>query len=194
MRLILPVLLLLLVNASAVAATIYKWVDANGVTHYSDQPYPGAKKIEVEAAQTYSAPAPAKAPASARAADAAPYGTCELFRPEPEEVLINVSSVTAKLRLDPALRAGDKATVTLDGRTLPDVALVGADFTIPEVYRGAHTVAAVVQNLAGQVVCQTDAVTFYVRQASELAPRSPQRAKPPVKPPAKPPAKPPGKP
>ena len=75
--------------------------------------------------------------------------TCELFRPEPEEVLFNVSSVTAKLRLDPGLRAGDKATVTLDGRTLPDVALAGADFNIPQVYRGQHTVAAVVQNLAG---------------------------------------------
>jgi hypothetical protein len=185
---------LLLANGTAVAATVYKWVDANGVTHYSDQPFPGAKKIEVESAQTYAAPAPPQAsvPAAAPQAAGPPYKTCELFRPSADEVLFNVSTVTAKLRLDPGLRAGDKATVVLDGRTLPEVPLSGTDFNLTSVYRGTHTVGAVVQNLAGEIVCQTSPVTFHVRQASILSPQSPQ-AKPPPKPAAKPPAKPPGK-
>src|SRR5205814_1679139 len=142
-------------------------------------------KLEVEAAQTYSAPTPAKAPEPGRPAEGPPYKTCELFRPSPDEVLFNVSTVTAKLRLDPGLRAGDKATIALDGKTMPDLAMVGTDFTVSPVYRGEHTLMAVVQNLAGEIICQSPPVTFHVRQASELSPRSPQRPKPPAKPPGK---------
>ena len=40
-------------RCAAVAATVYKWVDENGVVHYSDQPHPNAQKIHVQAAQTY---------------------------------------------------------------------------------------------------------------------------------------------
>jgi len=55
---------MLLVSGLALAATVYKWVDENGVTHYSDQPHPGAQKVTVAAPQTYSAPPPpAVAPA-----------------------------------------------------------------------------------------------------------------------------------
>lgn len=185
-QVLLPVMLL--VTASAGAATIYKWVDANGVTHYSDQPYPGAKKIEVEAAQTYSAPPPPRAAVSKSAAanEGPPYKACELFKPSPEEVFFNVSTVTAKLRLDPGLRAGDKASIALDGKVLRDIPLAGADFTLTQVDRGTHTVSAVVENLAGEIICQSPSVTFHVRQASILSPKSPLRPKPPAKPPRKP--------
>ena len=37
--------------------TVYKWVDENGVVHYSDQPHPNAQKMQVQEAQTYTAPA-----------------------------------------------------------------------------------------------------------------------------------------
>ena len=35
----------LLTAVAAQSAVIYKWTDANGVVHYSDQPVPGAEKI-----------------------------------------------------------------------------------------------------------------------------------------------------
>src|ERR1041384_480456 len=97
-------------SGSTQAATVYKWVDANGVTHYSDQPYPGAKKIEVDAAQTYAAPSPEKATGSQTAKkpkvpDGPLYTACDVYKPASEEALINVTSVTAKVRLDPGLRA-----------------------------------------------------------------------------------------
>src|SRR5580658_4196629 len=49
----LPLLLLLIMSASASSATVYKWVDDNGVTHFSDQPNPKAQKLEITGAQTY---------------------------------------------------------------------------------------------------------------------------------------------
>jgi len=164
----------------ALAATVYKWVDEQGVTHYSDQPYPGAKKIDVQAAQTYTAPPPATQPAAASPRTASgsgspPYRTCELFRPTPDEVLFNVSSITAKLRLDPSLRAGDKVAIALDGKRMTGMPTTGEEFTLTPVYRGTHTVVALVEDSQGKNVCQTVPVTFHVRQASLLAPGSPTR-------------------
>ena len=40
----------------ATAATVYKWVDENGVTHFSDQPHENAQKVELKAPQTFTAP------------------------------------------------------------------------------------------------------------------------------------------
>ncbi len=54
----LPLLILLGACTSASAATVYKWVDDNGVTHFSDQPNPKAQKLEMAGAQTYGAAAP----------------------------------------------------------------------------------------------------------------------------------------
>ena len=49
----------LMISASLVCAvaaastTVYKWVDENGVVHYSDQPHPNAQKLQIEGVQTY---------------------------------------------------------------------------------------------------------------------------------------------
>ena len=37
---------------AAQAAVIYKWTDADGVVHFSDQPVPGAEKIYTGASNT----------------------------------------------------------------------------------------------------------------------------------------------
>ena len=181
--------IMLLAGSIAAAATVYKWVDENGVTHYSDQPHPGAKTIELESAQTYTTPQqPRKAAAASSAREPAGpvYNECAIFRPAAEEVLFNVSTVTAKLRVDPELRPGDSAFVALDGRVIRETPMQGGEFTLNSVYRGTHTVSAIVEDLGGNILCQADPVTFHVRQASVLAPQSPTRAKPPVKPPRKP--------
>ena len=35
--------------------TTYRWVDAQGVVHYSDTPQPGAETLQIQPAQTFSA-------------------------------------------------------------------------------------------------------------------------------------------
>ena len=63
-----PALLLLAllgpVVATAAATYTYRWVDSNGVVHYSDHPPAGAEKVLLPSAQTYNAP-PAGTPARA---------------------------------------------------------------------------------------------------------------------------------
>jgi len=171
---------MLLVSGLALAATVYKWVDENGVTHYSDQPHPWAQKVTVAAPQTYSAPPPpAVAPAvkASPAASGPAYKTCEIFRPTADEVFFNVTTVTAKLSTDPQLREGDKVTPALDGKRLLDQASAATEFTLNPVYRGTHTVLAEVTDSLNKVLCTTPAVTFHVRQASTVTPQSPTKAR-----------------
>src|SRR5579863_7149001 len=38
---------------AVMSAVTYRWVDAQGVVHYSDTPHPGAEVIQLSGAQTY---------------------------------------------------------------------------------------------------------------------------------------------
>jgi hypothetical protein len=173
---ILTFTLMLLVSTAGSAATIYKWVDEKGVTHYSDQPHENAKKVEVTSAQTYT-PAPV-ADTSARPTPqptSASYNVCEIFVPENDEVFFNTQSVTARVRLDPELQAGHRLAIALDGKRVSD-SYSGVEFTLSPVYRGSHSVTAVVEDArTGQSICTTASVTFHVRQPSDIAPNRANR-------------------
>jgi hypothetical protein len=163
--------------ASAFAGTVYKWVDEKGVVHYSDQPHPDAQTIDVKSAQTYSAPSstPAQTPTQPqRTEPATTYSVCELYRPENDEVFLNTDTVTAKLRVDPALRPGDRVTIVLDGKRQHDQSPVATEFTL-KVERGSHSLTAVVEDPNGKTMCTTTGVTFHVRQPSVKAPNRANR-------------------
>ena len=84
--------LLLLVCSVALAATVYRWVDEDGVVHYSDQPHPNAEKLQVHAAQTYKPSAldtPAGGGGGGGAAPPAPvpYRGCAIVQPQDGQAL-----------------------------------------------------------------------------------------------------------
>lgn len=62
-------LLALLLPALAAAADVYRWTDAQGTVHYSDQPHPGASAVTVDPG---AAAAPSGGGRNAGEADAAP--------------------------------------------------------------------------------------------------------------------------
>ena len=170
---LLPLAALWLVSATAMAATVYKWVDEKGVTHYSDQPHPQAQTIDVQSAQSFQSASPAAARTESSAspvASAREYSLCELYRPETDEVFLNTTTLTAKLRLEPQLVAGDKVAVALDGRRLTDQPATGTEFVLTDVERGTHSLFIVITDAQGKVLCTTPAVTFHVRQPSAQAP------------------------
>jgi hypothetical protein len=172
---LLPLAALWLMSAAATAATVYKWVDENGVTHYSDQPHPKAQALEVEGAQGYegrTAPAASSSTASpaTTSGPAAGYSLCELYKPEPEENFQNTSTITAKLRLEPTLLPGHRVVIALDGKRLTNQPPNVSEFVIPNVERGQHNVMVVVYDERGRSACTTSAVTFHVHQPSRQSP------------------------
>ena len=163
----------------AVAATVYKWVDENGVVHYSDQPHPNAQKLHVEAAQSYKAggmaaagpPAASGAPPAQQPASA--YQGCAVAQPADQQTFNNIDSLTVLVRTDPGLRPGDRVYLTLDGQPLNGGAATGPQFTVSPVERGTHILQAAIRDSEGALQCQAPGVTFYVHQPSVLSPVRP---------------------
>ena len=149
MRAVLFTLMLVAVSAMASTTPIYKWVDENGVTHYSDQPHPGAQKIQIQEAQTYKAPVGQRAPPAIprRPSTAAAYSTCVVSRPTSQEMFQNTQTVPASVHVEPDLRAGDRISVLMDGAPVSADIPVDSEFALNSVY--APIVPALAQFAAG---------------------------------------------
>jgi hypothetical protein len=170
--------LMSIVCTAAISATVYKWVDDDGVVHYSDQPHENAQKVQLKAPQTYSAQ---KGPATTSVSSQAPsrpariYQSCQMSAPTNDQVFPNATSVTAGVNVQPTIRPGDQVIVTMDGARLPGVSADGGPFTISPIDRGSHSIQASIQDPQGQTLCQSAPVTFHVMQASILNPKAPVR-------------------
>jgi hypothetical protein len=168
----------LLCSLALAGATVYRWVDDNGVVHYSDQPHANAEKLHVNAAQSYkpaasdSAPAGGGGQAPATAAAAAAYRGCAIVQPQDDQTFTNIDSLTVVVQTDPQLHSGDRVYVTVDGQALNGGSPTGAQFVLSPVERGTHTAQAQVKDSGGAVHCQTPAVTFHVQQNSVLNPNN----------------------
>jgi len=184
-------ILLALVASPVLAATVWKWVDASGVTHYSDTPVDGAVKVEIDGStgnrwdSSASRAAPATSSQTAtQPGKASPSYQIEIWKPASEETFANPGEAEVRLRIDPGLQTGDALYVYVDGRLLEGFSTTATDFPLQNLDRGAHSVMAVVNDIRGQQIAQSKSVQFFVRQTSVLNPTQQQPAGPP-KPPKK---------
>jgi hypothetical protein len=159
---------------AAGAAVIYKWTDADGVVHYSDQPVPGAEKVVTSSgsangiggdAHSAAAPTTDKSPASG-----VDYSVLVVASPAQEQVFFGDDVVPVRLQIEPALRPNQSITWHLNGKQLDDRA-DAPSFALQALPRGTYVIAATVTDLGSGESKSTDSVTFYVRQPSELAPQ-----------------------
>jgi hypothetical protein len=171
----------LLLAASLAPAQAYRWVDENGVVHYSDRPQPGAEEVELESAPAVNIPAPRgaaglsrpTAPAAGAATndpdDATRYAALAVASPAAEETLWNIGGVlNVSLDLQPALQRGHRLQVYFDGAPQP---VNGTQFQLQEVYRGTHNLQAEVIDASGQPLIRSQPIRFYVQQTTVVRPR-----------------------
>jgi len=159
---------------AAGAAVIYKWTDADGVVHYSDQAVPGAEKIVTSSGSangigTEGRQAPAAAPLK-NPATGLDYSLFTIESPAKEQVFFGDDIVPIRLHLEPGLKPNQSITWHLNGKPLDDQA-DAMSFALQTLPRGAYAIAATVTDLGSGESQSTDSVTFYVRQPSELAPQ-----------------------
>lgn len=163
-------------SSAAASGQIYRWVDEDGVVHYSDEPHPGAEEIELESAPTISMPRPrstvrrqAEPRDEGDDADAGAYESLAVAQPAAEETLWNIEGVlNVALNLQPALESGHQVRVYLDGT--PRM-VSGTRFQLEEVYRGEHNLQAEVLDEAGSLLIRSEPIRFYVQQTSVLNPQ-----------------------
>jgi hypothetical protein len=173
--------LLLLWAITLAAADAWRWVDKDGVVHYSDRPIAGGEKVPLTAAPrtgsvappayTRSGPDTELTAAQRKARDRAfQYTSCAFANPGEEQVFERVDTVSASIELRPAYRDGDRIEVTLNGQPLRNWPQSSTGFTLTELPRGSYTLAATVFGADGTRMCNATPVTFHLRQPSMLTP------------------------
>jgi hypothetical protein len=197
-RLLVLAWLLVLAAGMSYGATreMWMWVDANGVTHYSDRPVPGAKLVSITSiepvggSQQVIPPAPSSTPRPAnRAPPATQYQLLEFFEPENDESFFGTDvEVSVRLRSEPELAAGDRLRVYLDGKLL-EGQQTGMEYSLSGLDRGAHSLAAQIVDAQGNERVRAEPLTFHIRQPTVVPAQSvgPNlRPKPPPRPQPKP--------
>jgi hypothetical protein len=159
-------------------AVIYKWVDADGVVHYSDQASPGAEKIVTAGGSSSPASSGARNPPGAtaqptqRSAGGLNYAEFSITSPASEQTFFGDDVVAVHLNLNPALRPNQTITWHLNGKQL-DFPPNAVSFALPRLDRGTYALAATITDQQTSESETSNSVTFFVRQPSALSPQSP---------------------
>ena len=179
------ILLVVLIPTVAIATEVYRWVDADGLVHYSDRPREGAETIVLEEAQTFSTPAPTASRSSSGASsntaaadeDESPsYSNFEIIRPRQEEVFWNIGGeLSVSLRARPRIQAGHTIHLFMDGQEVEQLQRGRMQAQLSDVFRGSHTLHAEVRDSGGRTVARSDSVQFTVQQTSIQNPNNPNR-------------------
>ena len=161
--------------AAAPAAVIYKWTDAQGVVHYSDQPVEGAEKIVTSGGNsTYSGAASVKGLQGMQGAKkektgpGLAYDSLSISSPSPEQTFFGDDSIPVALSATPALKADQVVNWSLNGTQLTQTSQA---FALQGLARGTYSLSATLVDPATGQSMSAGSVTFFVRQPSELSPQ-----------------------
>ncbi len=159
--------------AAASAAPAWTWVDENGTVHFSDRPVPGARQVEISAAQSFATRSPTRAPrvSTPPTVSQAPYQSVDIVSPAEQETLWNIGAMlTVQTSFAPPLQPGHSYDLILDGQRR-NVNTRSSSVTLSDVFRGEHTLQVVVLD-GGRELMRSPPRTFYVQQTSVLNPNS----------------------
>lgn len=107
----------LIASAALAAGEVWRWKDANGTWHYSDQPQPGAELVRragrttSETAPPAAAPAPAPAPTTLTATDSGP-------NPVSDEIAAQVRREAAAAKTEQCKKAEDAYQKAIQARSI----------------------------------------------------------------------------
>ena len=161
-------LCLLLLTSLPAFAGVYTYLDADGNRVFTDQPRrANAKRLEL--APTNSAKPTAVAPPVAPPPPAEPLPTYELLRitlPEPDATIRNNSGgLLVTLESTPALMEGHSYRLLLDGQVYGAPAR-NPVFTLDNIDRGTHQLAAEIVDGEGRIVERTPNQPLHLKRIS----------------------------
>ena len=157
------------------SAKVYKWVDDQGVVHYTDTPHQGAEEIKLHK-ETAPATPPQRTGKSSRESSgnkgiiSGNYDTFTIAEPENNQtVRSNQGLVSISFFIEPALQSGHKIRLFVDGRRLKNE-LTSTHFSLKGINRGTHSLRAEVIGEDGEPTASTDSITFHLRKHSIIKP------------------------
>ena len=180
--------LLLSWTLNAAGTEMWRWVDENGVVHFSDRPQPGAERVDMRGAQTFTAPeiAPRRSEEAVSGQEAAEpatvrYNRLAILAPGEGEMLWNIAGeLSIEVDVDPGLRSDHGFLVYLNGQRVDGPPRAETSFTIGNVHRGEHTLRVAIVDEGGRERASSNPVVFYAQQTSVQNParQAPVRPQP----------------
>ena len=146
--------------------TLWTWTDANGVTHFSDRPVPGARQVDIATTTPpqATAPQPAAAAAGQKKAAAFTYQTLEIWQPQQDASFFGAdAAVEVRIRSEPGLATGHTQRLYLDGKLI-EAATNAETYALTSLSRGAHSISAVIFDERGKELIRSQPRLFHVRQ------------------------------
>ena len=176
---VIPLTVVLLIVGPAIAgAEIYKYVDEDGSTVYSDEPVPGAETVDPGSLNTYT-PDPAttrltREESSGNPDDGPSYESVAITEPENDSAFWNAAgTVPVNVRVEPGLAGGHRLELLLYGEPVSEPG-TATRFSLQEVFRGTHTLTARVVDGEGNTVIASAPTTFTLHKPSLLNPPNPR--------------------
>jgi hypothetical protein len=159
------------------AAVVYKWTDADGVVHFSDQPVPGAEKIVTDGGASHgimTAPMPGTPPRGGQPNAVSPLASfhISIASPTPNQTFSGSEVMYASATVEPELQPNGPVSISWSLNGAPVAEAEGAThFTLPDLARGLYTISATLTDLASGATKTADPVTFNVLRPSISSPQ-----------------------
>ena len=161
---------------SVQAIVVYKWTDADGVVHFSDQPVEGAEKITTGSGTSSHGILSQRAPnavATEKPKTKGPldYTRFAIMSPAPDQTFSGDQPVSVSLGLEPTLKPDQTVSWSLNGAQVPNQPVDAVGFLLPDLPRGSYTLTATVTDTSSGQTRSADPVTFNVLRPSLLSPQ-----------------------
>jgi len=153
------------------AETIYRSVDKDGNTVFSDTPTEGAEEMQIQNIQTITLPPveTTSSPTPVDSTETSVYESIAITSPANDEAIRNNEGIiNVSISIQPALQANHILTLYLDGEEIQSSA--SPSFSLENVSRGSHQLRASVKDQAGRLKLSSPSTSFHMLRYS--APRN----------------------
>jgi len=158
--------------AAPASAQVYKWVDKDGVVHYTDKPpTPNAKPVDLPKLQRMDTleegpGTPSKPMGRDETSKAGPaLPTVTIVQPKPDETLWGTNrTIPVRTTLSQALPPGYSLMYLLDGSANGMAATTATSTVFSDVDRGSHLVTVQIVDQSGKVLSSAGPVMVHLKQ------------------------------
>lgn len=156
-----------LMFAFTVDAGLYKGLDEEGNTTYSDKPFANAKEITPPPLTVVDAPKikPKEEAVEEEVPAEYKYTSFSISSPTDQQTIWNEPNLTVSLQLKPSLNAaeGHNIWLLMDGKPLVKNSQ-NLSLPIGRAERGTHQLQAQIRNKAGKIIKRSHSITVHVKQ------------------------------
>jgi len=162
-----------------VSAGVYRSVDADGNTVYTDKPSPDAEEIRIDKVQTIPAGADDFVYTPPEKSTEIVYTKLNIVAPKNNHVFTdNTGDMIVSVLIEPELNAknGDRLVLTMNGKKEPESSSISFSFT--NLDRGVYKIKVDVVDKDGKTLKSSKRISFTMNRTSILNPNHPAAPRP----------------